>query len=121
MVNGQKCWKVGTSVGDVLIPYTVPNFWEQCRVSYLIYKSFEEENPMTEKEMEKRNFLSWYRYTDAGELENAKWENHKVWERLYSEYANEVEVINRTRQVYEPVSQHEIGIQKFDLSLKISI
>ncbi len=76
---------------------------------------------MTEKELEKQNFLSWCRYTDASELENAKWENHDVWERLYSEYANEVEVINRTKQVYESVSQHETGIQKFDLSLKISI
>ena len=47
--------------------------------------------------------------------------NHEVWERLYSEYSDEIEVINKTKQVYESVSQHEIGIQKFDLSLKISI
>ena len=40
MVNGQKCWKVGTSVGDVLIPYTAPIIWGQCRVSYLISESF---------------------------------------------------------------------------------
>lgn len=121
MVNGQKCWKVGTSVGDVLIPYTAPNFWGQCRVSYLISKLIQEENPMTKKELEKHNFLTWCRYADANELENAKGKNHEVWERLYNEYANEMEVINRTKQVYESISQHEVGIQKFDLSLKISI
>ena len=76
---------------------------------------------MTTKELEKHNFLSWCRYADAKELEDAKWKNHDVWERLYSEYSDEIEVINKTKQVYESVSQHEIGIQRFDLSLKISI
>jgi len=76
---------------------------------------------MTEKELEKHNFLTWRSYADAKGLENAKEENHEVWERLYSGYANEIEVINSTKQVYESVSQHETGIQKFDLSLKISI
>ena len=76
---------------------------------------------MIEKELEKHNFLTWSRHADAKETENAKGENHEVWERLYSEYANEIEVINRTKQVYESISQHETGIQKFDLSLKISI
>ncbi|MGR3293714.1 MAG: hypothetical protein ACUZ9M_06850 [Candidatus Scalindua sp.] len=76
---------------------------------------------MTTKELEKHNFLTWCKYADAEELESAKGRNHGVWERLYSEYSNEIEVINRTKQLYESVSQHEIGIQKFDLSLKISI
>jgi hypothetical protein len=76
---------------------------------------------MTIKELEKHNFLTWCRDADAEELEDAKGKNHEVWERLYSEYSNEIEVINRTKQLYESVSQHEIGIQKFDLSLKISI
>ena len=58
---------------------------------------------MNKEELEKRNFHTWCRYDDANELENAKGENHEVWETLYSEYVN------------------EIGIQKFDLSLKISI
>jgi len=26
VVNGKKCWKVGTSVGDVLIPYAASKF-----------------------------------------------------------------------------------------------
>jgi hypothetical protein len=76
---------------------------------------------MTTKEFEKHNFLTWCKYADAEELEDAKGKNHEVWDRLYSEYSNEIEVINKTKQVYESVSQHEIGIQKFDLSLKISI
>jgi len=76
---------------------------------------------MTEKELEKQNFLTWCRYADAKELENARGKNNEAWGRLYSEYANEVEVISKTKQLYESISQHEIGIQKFDLSLKISI
>ena len=71
--------------------------------------------------MEKNNFLTWCKYADAKELEDAKWNNHDVWERLYSEYSDEIEVINKTKQVYESDSQHEIGIQKYDLSLTISI
>ncbi|MCP4252292.1 MAG: hypothetical protein GY775_02590 [Candidatus Scalindua sp.] len=76
---------------------------------------------MTTKELEKHNFLTWCKYADAKELEDAKWQNHEVWERLYSECSDEIEVISKTKQMYESVSQHEIGIQKFDLSLQISI
>jgi hypothetical protein len=76
---------------------------------------------MTTKESEKHNFLTCCRYADAKELEGINGNNHEVWERLYSEYSNEIEVISRTTQLCESVSQHEIGIQKFDLSLKISI
>ena len=76
---------------------------------------------MTEKELEKHNFLAWCRNATTEDLEKAKGENNEVWERLYSEYADEVQIIDKTRQVYESISQHEIGIQKYDLSLKISI
>ena len=76
---------------------------------------------MTTTELEKHNFLTWCKYADAKELEDAKGKNHDMWDRLYSEYSNEIEVINKTKQLYESVAQHEIGIQKFDLSLKISI
>ena len=75
---------------------------------------------MTLKELEKHNFLTWCKYADTKELEDAKWKNHEVWERLYSEYSDKIEVINKIKQVCDSVSQHEIGIQKFDLSLKIS-
>ena len=76
---------------------------------------------MTEKELEKHNFLAWCRNATTEDLEKAKGENNEVWERLYSEYADEIQIIDKTRQVYESISQHEIGIQKYDLSLKISI
>ncbi len=76
---------------------------------------------MTEKELEKHNFLTWCRYATAEDLEKARGENNEVWERLYSEYAEEITIIDKTRQVYESISQHDIGIQKYDLSLKISI
>ena len=76
---------------------------------------------MTEKELEKHNFLAWCRNATTEDLEKAKGENNEVWERLYSEYADEVQIIDKTRQLYESVSQHEISIQKYDLSLKISI
>ena len=76
---------------------------------------------MTEKELEKHNFLAGCKYADTKELENARGKNYEVWERLYSEYSSKVEVINRTKQLCVSTSQHKIGIQKFDLSLKISI
>jgi hypothetical protein len=76
---------------------------------------------MTMKELERHNFLTWCRDADAKEFEDAKGKNHEVWDRLYSEYSNEIEVINSTKQLCESVSEHETGIQKFDLSLKISI
>jgi len=76
---------------------------------------------MTEKELEKHNFLAWCRNATTEDLEKAKGENNEVWERLYSEYADEIQIIDKTRQLYESVSQHEISIQKYDLSLKISI
>ena len=76
---------------------------------------------MTEKELEKHNSLTGCKYADAKEFENARGKNSKVWERLYSEYSSKAEVINRTKQLCVSTSQYEIGIQKFDLSLKISI
>lgn len=75
---------------------------------------------MTEKELEKHNFLTWCRYATTKDLEKAKGGNSEIWERLYSEYAEEIEVINKTRHLYESISQHDMGIQKYDLSLKIS-
>lgn len=75
---------------------------------------------MTEKELEKHNFLTWCRYATASDLEKAKWENNEVWERLYNEYADEIEIINKTKHMYEVIVQHDTEMQKFDISLKIS-
>jgi len=76
---------------------------------------------MTEKELEKHNFLTWRRYASRKDIEKAKGENNEVWERLYSEYADEIKIIDKTRHLYESISQHDTRIQKYDLSLKISI
>ncbi|MGR3301157.1 MAG: hypothetical protein ACUZ8I_01500 [Candidatus Scalindua sp.] len=76
---------------------------------------------MTEKELEKHNFLTWCRYATTEDLEKARGENTKVWGRLYSEYSDEIQIIDKTRHMYESISQHDIGIQRYDLSLKISI
>ncbi len=76
---------------------------------------------MTEKELEKHNFLTWCRYATTKDLEKAKGENNEVCVRLYSEYADEIKIIDKSRHLYESISQHDIGIQKYDLSLKISI
>ena len=76
---------------------------------------------MTEEELEKHNFLTWCRYATTRDLEKAKGENNEVWVRLYSQYADEIKIIDKTRHLCESISQHDIGIQKYDLSLKISI
>ncbi len=76
---------------------------------------------MTEKELEKHNFLTWCKYADDNDVDKTKWSGGETRERLYSEYANDIEVISKTKHLYESTSQHEIGIQKFDLSLQISI
>jgi hypothetical protein len=76
---------------------------------------------MTEKELEKHNFLTWCRYATTKDIEKAKGGNSEVCERLYSEYSDEIKIIDKTRHLYESISQHAIGIQKYDLSLKISI
>ena len=63
---------------------------------------------MTTKELEKYNPLTWRKYTDAEKLEDANEKNHdvwdSVWDRLYSEYSSEIEVINKTKQLCESVS-----------------
>ena len=74
---------------------------------------------MTEKELEKHNFLTWCRYATTKDLEKAKRENKEVWGRLYSKYGDEIEVINEIRYLYESISKHDIGIQRYKLSLKI--
>ena len=74
---------------------------------------------MTEKELEKHNFLTWCRYATTEDLEKAKRENKEVWGRLYSEYGDEIKIIDKTRQLYESISKHDIGIQRYKLSLKI--
>ncbi len=61
---------------------------------------------MMEKEMEKRNFLNWYcLYATTEEIEKAKRINNEALERLINEYSDEIEKINRSRHLYESISQ----------------
>ncbi len=71
---------------------------------------------MVEKDMEKRNFLNWYfRYATQEEIEKARLgENTKI-ERLINEYSVEIEKVNRSRPMYEFVSQPKGVLQEFDI------
>ncbi len=61
---------------------------------------------LMEKEMEKRNFLNWYYlYATTEEIEKAKRVNKEALERLINEYSDEIEKINKSRHLYESISQ----------------
>ncbi len=70
---------------------------------------------MMEKEMERKNFLNWYcLYATTEEIEKAacrhgaKKINKKALERLINEYSNEIEKINKSRRLYESISQSNV-------------
>ena len=47
------------------------------------------------KEMEKRNFIRWYRNANHEEIEKVNGEGKRILERLLIEYTNEIEMINK--------------------------
>ncbi len=49
------------------------------------------------KEMEKRNFIRWYRNVTPGEIKKVKGEEKKILERLFIEYTDEIEMINKSK------------------------
>jgi len=121
VIYDPKCWKVSTSVGDVLIPYAGLKFWGS--IGYRITKlkgHFKKESVMTEKELERQNFLTWCKYASPEEVEKAKMTNKRTLERLLYKYADEIEKINNSKYVSKYMSQHNIGVQKLELSLEIS-
>jgi hypothetical protein len=64
---------------------------------------------MIEKEMERKNFLNWYcLYATTEEIEKAKSINKKTLERLINEYSDEIEKIDRSRRLFESISQSSI-------------
>ncbi|NUO08596.1 MAG: hypothetical protein HUU08_07945 [Candidatus Brocadia sp.] len=77
---------------------------------------------MTQKEIEKQNFILWYSlYATEKELEMARTHNRKILDRLLQEYAEEVEKVNRTRYLYERIIQSKsMKTQGFDVTLKIN-
>ena len=49
------------------------------------------------KEMEKRNFIIWYRYVTPDEIRKVKGEGKRILEKLFIEYADEIEMINKSK------------------------
>ena len=49
------------------------------------------------KDMEKRNFIRWYRNVTPEEIKEVKGEEKRILERLFVEYTDEIEVINKSK------------------------
>ena len=49
------------------------------------------------KDMEKRNFIRWYRNANHEEIEKVKGEGKIILERLLTEYTDEIEMINKSK------------------------
>ncbi|MHC4182607.1 MAG: hypothetical protein ACYSWS_03560 [Planctomycetota bacterium] len=75
---------------------------------------------MTEKELERQNFLTWCKYATLEEIEKAKKTNKITLERLLYTYADEIATLNNSEYVSEYTLQHDIGVQTLELSLEIA-
>jgi hypothetical protein len=77
---------------------------------------------MTQKEIEKQNFILWYSlYATEKELEMARTHNREILDRLLKEYAEEVDKVNKTRHLYERIIHSKsMKTQGFDAVLKIN-
>ncbi len=63
---------------------------------------YEEDNIMTDKEIERQNFISWYgMYATAEDIEKAKIINKPAVDRLFNEYSGEIEILNMSRNLHE--------------------
>lgn len=49
------------------------------------------------KEMEKRNFIRWYKNANHEEIEKVNGEGKRILERLLIEYSDEIEMINKSK------------------------
>lgn len=59
-------------------------------------------NVMTDKEIEKQNFLSWYcMYATSDDIEMAKTINKPAMDRLINEYSYEIERMSISRNLRE--------------------
>jgi len=59
-------------------------------------------NIMTDKDIEKQNFLSWYcMYATADDIEKAKAINKPAIDRLINEYSYEIERMGISRILHE--------------------
>ncbi len=59
---------------------------------------------LTDKDIEKQNFLSWYCiYATSDDIRKAKTSNNPVIDRLLNEYSYEIERINMSRNLHEEI------------------
>lgn len=77
---------------------------------------------MSDKEIERQNFILWYSlYATEKELEMARANNRDALNRLLREYAEEIDKIDKSRRFYErvvcPTGRQTQG---YDVSLEIS-
>ncbi len=49
------------------------------------------------KDMEKRNFIRWYRNANHEEINKVNGEGKIILERLLTEYTDEIEMINKSK------------------------
>jgi hypothetical protein len=70
--------------------------------------------------MEKQNFVTWHKYATFEEIEHAKGINVIAFQRLSREYADDIGQIDQPKSPSAFMVCHNIGVQEFDLSLKIS-
>ena len=62
----------------------------------------EKNKMMTDKDIEKQNFLSWYcMYATSDDIEKAKSINRPAIDRLINEYSYEIERMNISRNIHE--------------------
>ncbi len=59
---------------------------------------------LTDKDIEKQNFLSWYcMYATSDDIRIAKTSNNPAIDRLLNEYSYEIERINVSRNLHEEI------------------
>lgn len=62
----------------------------------------EKNNMMSDKDIEKQNFLSWYcMYATADDIEKAKAINKPAIDRLINEYSYEIDRMSISRNLHE--------------------
>ncbi len=71
-------------------------------------------------EMEKQNFVTWHKYATFEEMEKSKRVNVIAFQRLSREYADEIGPRDKPKYPSVFMVCHNMGVQEFDLSLKIS-
>jgi hypothetical protein len=63
---------------------------------------YEGNNIISDKEIERQNFLNWYSmYATVEDIEKAKMINKPAVDRLFDEYSYEIERLNMSRNLHE--------------------